>query len=84
MKVQIENEFYLESDDKQFIIKEYIGKQDKEGNERFKVYGYFGSIQQALKKFLSMKVMQSNAVTLSQLVEDVKRIEQYIDSKFSI
>jgi hypothetical protein len=84
MKVQIEGNLYLESDERQFILKEYTGKQDKDGKETFKIHGYYGSIHQALKGYTTMKIKQSTAVTLSELVLDVNRIETHIKSKISI
>jgi molybdopterin/thiamine biosynthesis adenylyltransferase len=84
MKVQIENNLFLESDERQFILKEYSGKKDKDGKETFKILGFFGTAQQALKAFARMKIKQSTAVTLSELVLDVNRIEEYISSKITV
>lgn len=84
MKVQIENNLFLESDGMQFIIKEYTGKEDKQGNPTYKVHGYQSSITSALKGFLKMKIMQSTASNLLELQEDIKRIERFIDTKLSI
>jgi hypothetical protein len=84
MKVQIENNLFLESDERQFILKEYTGRQDKDGKDIFKIHGFFGTVQQALKAFTRMKIKQSTAETLSELVLDVNRIEEYISSKIAI
>jgi len=84
MKVQIEDNLYLESDERSFVIKEYTGKQDDKGKDLFKTYGYFPTIQQAVKKLVQMKIKQTNAVTLLELVADIERIEQYIESKLSV
>lgn len=83
MKVQIENSLYLESDGMHFLIKEYSGKQDALGRDLYKVHGYFSGVDQAVKQLVKMKVMQSTAQTLSELVQDISRIEQYIESKLS-
>lgn len=83
MKVHIEGNLFLESDERQFIIKEYSGKIDTTGKELFKALGYYPTVQQALKSFVNMKVKQSTASTLSELVQDVKSINLYIDSKLS-
>jgi hypothetical protein len=84
MKVQIENNIFLESDGMQFIIKEYIGRQDKDGNERFKVHGYFPSIKSALHKLIKMKIMQSTVSTLKELVSEIENIKQFIESQLSV
>lgn len=82
MKVQIENNLYLESDGRQFIIKEYTGKHDKNGNETYKVHGYYSNINYALKKLFQMKLMESTHMTIGELVQHVQNIEQYIMSEF--
>lgn len=79
MKVQIEGNFYIESDSMQFIIREYTGNLDKHGEPTFKTIGYFPSVKDCLNRFLRLKVSQSTATTLTELVEDVRRIEQYIE-----
>lgn len=83
MKVHIEENLYLESDERCFVIKEYTGKQDAKGKELFKPCGYFPTIQLAVQKLVQMKIKQSNAVTLFELVSDVERIEEYIKSKLA-
>ncbi|MFM1655565.1 hypothetical protein ACI7RC_26230 [Brevibacillus sp. B_LB10_24] len=84
MKVQIEENLFLESDGLQFIVKEYTGKQDNLGRELYKVHGYFSSVRSVLKHLLKMKIMQSTAQTLSELCQDILRIEQYIESKLTV
>ena len=86
MKVQIENNFYRESDAMQFILKEYTGAitTDKDGKERevSKTIGYYTNVQSALKKFLTMKIMDSTATTLRELHDEIGSIREYIESKF--
>lgn len=87
MKVQIEGNLYLESDSQQFILKEYTGKQSiKDGvaTDLFKTHGYFSNIESALNKFTKMKIMESTATTLSELLAEVKGIRSYIKSKVEI
>ncbi|MEJ8547108.1 hypothetical protein [Brevibacillus borstelensis] len=83
MKVQIEENLYLESDGLQFIIKEYSGKEDNLGRPLYKVHGYFSGVGQAVKHLVNMKVMESTAQTLSELCQDILRIERCIESKLS-
>ncbi|WP_019123794.1 hypothetical protein [Brevibacillus massiliensis] len=84
MKVQIEENLFLESDGLQFIVKEYTGKKDTLGRDLYKVHGYFPTVTSSLNHLVKMKVMQSTAQTLSELVQDIQRIEQYIESKLSV
>jgi hypothetical protein len=83
LKVLIEDQLYIEADSMQFIIKEYSGKQTTKGKERATIHGYFPSIASALKHIVKMKVKESTATTLLELVQDIKRIEEYIHTKLT-
>jgi len=82
MKVQIENNLYLESDALQFILKEYTGAttEGKDGKERevFKTLGFFTNVEFALKHYLKLKIMASTASTLRELLQEIREIRQYI------
>ena len=80
MKIHVEDKLYIESDERQFILKEYTGKLDKEGNELYKTIGYFGKVNQALKHLVKLEVMKSEATNVRELIEDVERIEVKIES----
>jgi hypothetical protein len=84
MKVHIEGNLYLESDGLQFIIKEYTGKRDNLGRDLYKVHGYFSDLKSVFKHLVKMKVMQSTAQTLSELLQEVEHIERYIESRLSV
>lgn len=79
MKIQIEDKLYIESDDRQFIVKQYSGKFDKEENETFKVLGYFGKLSQAAEHLVKLEIFKSTATSLKELLIDIKRIEQRIE-----
>lgn len=90
MKIQIEDNLYLESDSMQFILKEYNSKvvEDKENGsekvvETIKNHGYFPSVQAALDKFLKMKIMDSTAKDLKELIYDVKQTREYIKKQIN-
>lgn len=88
MKIQIENNLYLESDERQFILKEYSGKQsiDKHGvaTESFKTIGYYTDVRAAINKLVQMKVMESTAQTLGELLAEFESIRAYIESKVTV
>lgn len=99
MKIHIDDTFdnegklkgsiYIESDALQFIIKEYTGKistDKKTGAEtdQYNTLGYYTNVKSCMKHILTMKIKESTASTLSELLEDVKRIEQYIESKVTV
>lgn len=81
MKVHIEDNLYLESDSMQFMLREYTGKTDGTGKELFKSHGYFSTAEGAMKKVLKMKISESTATSLQELITEVKSIKQYIESK---
>lgn len=83
MKVHIEGNLYLESDSLQFIIKEYNGKTDKNGNALYKTHGYFNSVQNAMHHLVKMKIMQSTATTLKELIASVDDIRKFIEERVS-
>lgn len=88
MKVNIEGNLYLESDGMQFVLKDYTGKtyQDKKGKETeaYNTLGYFSTVQSAMRHLVKMKLMQSTATTLNELLQDVERIREYIESRVSV
>ncbi|KAF6636554.1 hypothetical protein [Paenibacillus polymyxa] len=89
MKIKIEGSLYLESDGMQFILKQYNGKMSvakdtgKE-TEQYKTHGYFSTVKGALEKVVKMKVMDSTATTLGELLKELEGIRQYIESKVTI
>ncbi|GBF73136.1 hypothetical protein PA598K_01421 [Paenibacillus sp. 598K] len=78
MKVRVEGNIFIESDERQFVIKEYTGGTDNKGREISKTLGYYPKIQHCLNHFKTMKIKESTATTLSELRQDIKRIEEYI------
>ncbi|WP_409341044.1 hypothetical protein [Paenibacillus sp. MBLB4367] len=83
MKVQIEENLFIESDTHNFMIREYKTRNDGKA-ERVTTHGYFLSLAGAAKHLVKMKVKQSTATTLQELVSDIQRIEEYIHSKISL
>lgn len=84
MKVHITGKTYLESDNNQFILKRYSGKLGKNGEEIHTVLGYFSTIPQAIKKIYHLKVSDSTAKNLKELLEDHKRIVKEIEDMFKV
>lgn len=85
MKVQIEDNLYIEGDERNIEVRRYTGKFDeKTEKELFKNYGYFTSVEGAVKKIIRMKLADSKATTLSELLVDLKRIEKEIENLIKI
>lgn len=87
MKVQVEDNLFIESDGIQYILKEYSGTTytNKDGKEieNFKALGYYGTINQVVKSLLQMKVKQTTATYLQELIADVEKIKKDIDDKIN-
>lgn len=83
---EVKGKLFLESDERQFILKEYTGNftTDAKGvqREQFNSRGYYPNIQSALRHFLKMKIKESTATTLQELATDFESISRYIESKF--
>mgnify|MGYP001488279732 CR=1 FL=1 len=88
MKVHIEGNLYLESDQYQYLLKEYSGKTytNEKGEERegFRVLGYYGTIEQAIRSLVEKKIKQSAATNLKELLEEVKIIKAEISEKITV
>ncbi|MED4172627.1 hypothetical protein P4631_09280 [Halalkalibacterium halodurans] len=83
MKVKIEDNLYIEGDGRQYTLKQYTGKKSSEGREDYVIHGYFGTIESAVKKVVKLKISESTASTLAELVDEIKRIRNYVESKFN-
>jgi hypothetical protein len=81
---EVKGKLYLESDEMQFVLKEYNGKVTVNAKgkevEQYKTHGYYTNVHFALKHFLKMKIMGSTATTLRELQEDIESIRRYIES----
>lgn len=81
MKIHIEDKLYLESDGTQYILKLYSGKKNEKGEETYKSLGYFGKLQHAIKHIVRLKIKESQATTLKELMQDIKKIDDWIEEK---
>jgi len=79
-------EIYLESDDLQYTLKEYytVEKGENAGKEASQLIGYYPSILSSLKKVLTIKIKESKATDVRELIEDIYRIEQQLFQVFSV
>ncbi len=84
MKVKIDERFSIESDPYNFILKEVKRAKGGKGQERTVIHGYYGSVADALNKVVKLKIKESTATTIQELVTDVRRIEEYIRSVVTV
>jgi hypothetical protein len=88
MKVLIEENIYIESDTHGYQVKQYNGTRfDEKLNKEIDItstLANYSTIKGCCKFILNMKIKESTASTLGELLEDVERIETYIESKISV
>jgi|SRR5690625_544560 len=90
MKIHIEGNIYLESDEYQYILREYTGKfttynkgkENEYEREIFKLIGYYPTVEHAVNKLFEIKVKETTANTLSELLEDMSEIRKYVEGLF--
>lgn len=88
MKIHIENNLYIESDERQYILKQY-GKPytDKKTGELVTPstnIGYYMTVQQALRGVVQMKVKECTATDLKGLIQHVQSVEEWVKEKVAI
>lgn len=89
MKVKIDDKLYLESDEYQYILKQYTGKyslrnEGKENEklvENYKILGYYGTVTQALDALVSREIKASTASDLKELRKDIQAISKWLKEK---
>lgn len=84
MKVHIEGNLYLESDELQFMIKEYstIRSGENAGKEIGNTIGYYTSLSSVIKALMRMKLHDSTATNLRELLDDWENIKEWAESLF--
>jgi hypothetical protein len=83
VKVKIEDNLYIEGDGRQYTLKQYTGNISRDGREEYVIHGYFGTIESAVKRVVKLKISESTATNLTELVDEIKRIHRYVESKFN-
>ena len=84
MKVSITKQLFLENDEYQFILKRYTGKVDKENNPMSTTLGYFKNLESVATKVYMLKIKESTAATMQELVDDHKQIIKDIRETFKM
>jgi hypothetical protein len=81
---EVKGKMYIESDSMNYMINVYNGKFNDKGVEGYtNKSGYHTSLANVVKALVKMKIHESTASTLSELLQDIERIESYIDSKIA-
>lgn len=82
MKIKL-GDYFIETDERQFKVKKYLGK-DKDGEkDLYKTYAYCTTLSTALK-FIPQQVIRDNddisvvIDKLSKIERDIKAIDKYV------
>jgi hypothetical protein len=80
MKIHVEGDIYITSDERQFMISKLQRYKDKEGNEKEQMVaqGYYTSLESLINGLVKRKLLQSNATTLNELLGSLKSIREEI------
>ena len=82
--IHIEKDWYLDMDNYQFILNKYSGKFDAKGNETYTSLGFFSSIEGVAEKVYRLKIKETTAKNIQELVDDHKRIIKEIRETFKL
>lgn len=82
LKIEVEENVFVESDGTQFLVKKYSGNsyKNKKGEEveGYSVLGYYGTIEQVMNGLINSKIHESKATTFKELIEDMQQIRNDI------
>lgn len=81
-RVHIENDIYMTVEHLNVTLeKRTVFKSgDKAGQENFTPFAWYSTVKGAAKGLLRLKLAESTATTLKELVADMERIEAHIDA----
>lgn len=87
MEIQLDGQYYLRTDENNFVLQELKikGKESKkEGDTYFITVGYYGNLQSALKSYLKYAIRNSTyggreITTIQDLIVKIESIENKID-----
>ena len=82
--IKLDKNYFLDADSKCYTLCTKSNKKDKDGNDVYYPIGFYNSIEKALqglmtkelRKYVSKKDIQS----IEELLNEVKRLEEYIKS----
>jgi len=82
MNIKIDDEYTLQSDDRNIILvrTKQVTKGENAGGTYEQNVSYLGSIQSALKDYLRIKINTSEATSIQELLNEVKEIKKTINN----
>lgn len=83
----IEGNYYLDNDSLQFILKEDTGTtsvDNKTGEKKkvYKVHGFYRHPEQAIEKYINLKVASSSAKNVAELAQEIRELKAFFRKQF--
>ncbi len=80
--IKVENDWVIESDGMQYILKERTYTYDKHGRELFKTPTYYHSVEDALKgyaRYKQLNFVKDNDMSVAQAIMEFKKINDDLE-----
>ena len=62
--------------------KKKIEKGENKGNEYLSAIGYFNTVESCLEEILQLKIKESQATSIKELLDEIKEISKFIREQF--
>lgn len=75
MKITIDKDFYIDKDSLSYTVKELTGTIGKDGEDLYKIHGYFNTLTQALQKLKVIraeKKLDKEEVPLHEYIQELR------------
>ena len=82
--IKLLNDYFIESDGTQYILKEIVTREKKETKEKYKAeqtVGYYGELSQALNGYcrnVMMNYVKENDICLLKVLEKIEELKKEI------
>ena len=81
MRIHVEGDIYITSDERQFIIaklQKWKDKETGEEKEQLIAQGYYTNLEHLISGLVKRKLLRSTATTLKELMHDLRSIREEI------
>jgi len=84
MRIQIDDNFLMDTDDNNFILKEVkISNGEKTKGEKVEnIVGYYGKIEHLIEAYFTKQLLRSDATSFDELLVEVRSLRTYLKTLF--
>ena len=83
MDIKLKGNYVITSDNNQFILSKVLVKQ-KSSEEYYSSVGFYGSLEHALNAYTKNVILQSEATSIKELLDELASIKQYLKESIGI